>query len=320
MARYGIGGRVMRIAVVGAGGTGGYFGGLLARAGQDVTFIARGAQLDALRTKGLQVKSRQFGTFAVPVKATDNVDEIGPVDLILFCVKAYDTVEAAEAMRPLLGASTMVLSVQNGIDNESRIAAITGKHAVLGAAATVSAQIESPGVIAVTQEPAWIRFGELDGGVSRRTDHLAEIFQAAGFNSDVFPDIRIQMWEKFVFICALSGVTTMMRLPIGPILAHEESRMLFRAVMEEVTAVAHVHGIPLPEDVVDRWFTLSERLNGGVYGSMHTDLVEGRRLELESLNGMVTRLGFAAHVPTPMNFAIYAALKPLADGPFQAPT
>jgi 2-dehydropantoate 2-reductase len=128
------------------------------------------------------------------------------------------------------------------------------------------------------------------------------------------------MWEKFVFICALSGVTTMMRLPIGPILASEESRTFYRMVMDEVAVLAHAHGIPLEDDVVDRWFAMSERLDPGVFGSMHTDLTVGRRLELESLNGMVARLGFAAHVPTPMNFAIYAALKPLADGPVSVHT
>jgi 2-dehydropantoate 2-reductase len=177
----------MRIAVVGTGGTGGYFGGMLARAGYDVTFLARGAQLAALQASGLTVKSRQVGAFSIPVIATDRIEDIGVVDLILFCVKAYDTIPAAEAIQPMVGPQTMVLSVQNGIDNESRIASITGRQHVLGAAATVSAQIESPGVIAVTQEPAWIRFGELDGGLSDRAKRLVDVFNTAGFGAEALP-------------------------------------------------------------------------------------------------------------------------------------
>src|SRR3712207_3604986 len=167
----------MRIGVVGAGGTGGYFGGLLARAGQDVTFIARGAQLEALRARGLTVESTLAGTFTVPVQATDDPGEVGPVDLILFCVKTYDTDNAAESIRPLIRPKTMLLSLQNGIDNEERIARATGHTSGIGAVAYIVSAIKSPGVVAHTAGPGRIIFGELSGDASERTQRLREVRQ-----------------------------------------------------------------------------------------------------------------------------------------------
>src|SRR3712207_2918745 len=180
-----VGGLPMRIAVVGAGGTGGYFGGLLARAGQDVTFIARGAQLEALRTRGLTVESRLAGTFTLPVKATDNPSEVGPVDLVLFCVKTYDVDAAAESIRPLIRPETMVLSLQNGIGNEERIARATGHNSGIGAVAYVVSTIKVPGVVAQTAGPGKIVFGELSGGTSPRTERLHEVLQSAGIVAEL---------------------------------------------------------------------------------------------------------------------------------------
>ena len=304
----------MRIAVVGVGGTGGYFGGLLARAGEDVTFIARGTTLAALRANGLTVESRVEGTFTVPVQATDDPMTVGPVDLVLFCVKSYDTTTAAGQIRPLVGPETVILSVQNGVDNEERIAEVVGPAPVIGGVAGVSAHSAAPGVIVLDQEPGFLRFGELAGGTSPRTERLLEVFERAPFTATLLPDIRVQMWEKFVFICALSGVTSLVRLPVGPILRYPETTQLYRGVMEEVAAVARARGVDLPDERVDEWFRASGEISPMVYGSMYHDLAAGRRLEVEALNGTVVRFGQEHDIPTPLNFAIYAALKPYADG------
>ncbi len=304
----------MRIAVVGVGGTGGYFGGLLARAGKDVTFIARGATLAALRASGLTVESRVEGTFTVPVQATDDPTTVGPVDLVLFCVKSYDTTTAAGQICPLIGPETVILSVQNGIDNEERIAEVVGPAPVIGGIAGVSAHSAAPGVIVLDQEPGFLRFGELAGGTSPRTERLLEVFERAPFTATLLPDIRIQMWEKFVFICALSGVTSLVRLPVGPILRYPETTQLYRGVMEEVAAIGRARGVDLPDERVDEWFRASGEISPMVYGSMYHDLAAGRRLEVEALNGTVVRFGEEHDIPTPLNFAIYGALKPYADG------
>src|SRR5918998_6261659 len=205
----------MRIAVVGAGGTGGYFGGLLAQAGQDVTFIARGAHLKALRAQGLTVESKLAGTFTVPVQATNAPREIAPVELILFCVKTYDTDSAAESIRPLIRPDTVLLSLQNGIDNEERIARVAGHASGIGAVAYVVSAIKAPGVVAQTAGPGKIIFGELSGGESLRTERLRDLLQRARITAEVHPDIRIVLWQRFLFICAFSGVTAVTRLPIG---------------------------------------------------------------------------------------------------------
>src|SRR3712207_4108042 len=186
----------MRIAVMGAGGTGGYFGGLLARAGQDVTFVARGANLEALRVRGLAVESRLAGTFTLPVKATDNPSELDPVDLILFCVKTYDTDAAAESIRRLIHPETMILSLQNGIDNEERIAKATGYTSAIGAVAYIVSTIRTPGVVAQSAGPGKIMLGELGGKTSQRTERLREVLQGAGIATEVHPNFRVAIWQK----------------------------------------------------------------------------------------------------------------------------
>ena len=308
----------MRIAVMGAGGTGGYFGALLARAGEDVTFIARGAHLEAIRTSGLTVKSRLAGDFTLPVKATGDPSEVGPVELVLFCVKAYDTATAAEQIRPLVDPDTVVLSVQNGIENEEQIGRVVGSEPVIGAVSYVSSVIEAPGVIAhLLSVPGRIVFGELAGGMSSRTERLQSTFQRAGITAELRPDIRITLWDKFLFICAINGITALTRLPIGPILACPETKALYQGTMEEVEVVARASGVTLPDECVDQKLAFTTGLESSVRGSMYYDLAAGRRLELEALNGTAVRLGRERGIPTPLNFAIYAALKPYADG---APT
>ena len=304
----------MRIAVMGTGGTGGYFGGLLARAGEEVTFIARGDHLEAIRQNGLAIKSVLAGDFSIPAKATDNTQDIGPVDLVLFCVKAYDNAAAAGQIRPLIGPQTVVLSVQNGIDNEQQIGEVIGAEHILGCVSYVSSIIESPGVNAQTGGPGKIVFGEMQGGTSARTETLQSTLQNSGITAELHADIQVALWQKFLGICGVNGITALTRLPLGEILACEETRNLMRGTMEEVEAVARASGANLPEACVDQSMDLFSSVEPSVRGSMYYDLAAGRRLELDVLNGTLVRLGSEHGIPTPINFAIYAALKPYLDG------
>jgi len=309
----------MRSAVVGVGGTGGYFGGLLARAGEDVTFIARGNNLEALRARGLTVESRLAGTFTVAVRATDDPREVDPVDLVLFCVKTYDTAVAAKSARPLVRPDTMLLSLQNGIDDEERIAQALGHSSGIGAAAYVVSAIKGPGVVAQTAGPGKIVLGELSGGASARTERLREALQVAGIAAEAHPDIRAVLWQKFLFICAFSGVTALTRLPIGTVLADPATRALFRGTSEEVEAIARAIGIGLPDDCVEQALATASAVEPWGRGSLYGDLAGGRRLELEGLNGEVVRRGGELGIETPLNFAIYAALRPYVDGTPEPP-
>ena len=304
----------MRIAVIGAGGTGGYFGGLLARAGEDVTFVARGAQLEALRTRGLTLESRLAGTFAIPVQTTDDPGEIGPVDLVLLCVKTYDTDAAAKSARPLIHPETMLVSLQNGIDNEERIARATGHSSRISAVAYVVSAIKAPGVVAQTAGPGKIVLGELSGGTSTRTERLRDALLGAGIAAELPPDIRVVLWQTFLFICAFSGVTAVTRLPIGTVLADSVTRALFWGTSEEVEAVARAGGIDLPTDCVEQALVTAAAVEPWGRGSLYGDLAGGRRLELEGLNGEVVRRGREHGIETPLNFAIYAALYPYVEG------
>jgi 2-dehydropantoate 2-reductase len=309
----------MRVAVMGTGGTGGFYGGLLARAGEDVTFIARGAHLEAIRARGLTVKSRLAGDFSIPAKATGDPKELGRVDLVLFCVKTYDTESAAALIRPIVGPDTVILSVQNGIDNDERIARVVGQGTATCAAAQVNAHIEAPGVVGQTAGAGRIIFGANAGGLGTRIEELYQRFKDAGIATEIQPDIKVVLWGKFAFICGFSGVTALTRLTAGPILATEETTALFRGTVAEVEAVARSHGVALPAGLVEQWLKVARGLEPWAKGSLAHDLESGRRLELESLNGTVVRLGQSRGVPTPLNFAIYAALKPFVNGPPPAP-
>jgi 2-dehydropantoate 2-reductase len=304
----------MNIAVMGSGGTGGYFGGLLARAGETVTFIARGAHLKAIRKNGLTVKSVLAGDFTVSATATDNPGDIGPVDFVLFCVKAYDNAVAAKQIRPLIGPDTVLLSVQNGIDNEQQIGEVIGPDPIVGCVSYVSSTIESPGVIAQTGGPGTIVLGEMHGGTSARTETLQGTLQNSNITAELHPDIQVALWQKFLGICGVNGVTALTRLPMGEIVACKETHNLLRGTMEEVEAVARASGVNLPEGCVNQSMDLFSSMEPSVRGSMYYDLAAGRRLELEVLNGTVVRLGNEHGIPTPINFAIYAALKPYLDG------
>ena len=304
----------MRIVVIGAGGTGGYFGGLLARAGEDVSFLARGTQLEALRTRGLTVKSRLAGTFSLPVHATSDPQEIGAVDLVLFSVKTYDTEAASAGIGHFIGPETVVLPIQNGIDAAEQLSGEVGAQHIVGGVAYVTSQIESPGVIAQIAGAGSIELGELAGGQSERTQRVQQVLRHAGISAQLPPDIRVTLWEKFLLICAFSGVTALTRLPLRQVFAYQVTSALLKAVLKEGEALARAHGIALPVDIVERSYATLQALEPEAMGSMAFDLLAGRRLEIEALNGTMVRLGKEHGMSLPFNATIYAALKPYANG------
>jgi 2-dehydropantoate 2-reductase len=303
----------MRIAVVGAGGVGGYFGAKLARAGESVVVLARGAHLDAIRRNGLRVRSAIDGDFTAKVEAVDSFAGQPPVDMALFCVKSFDTHTAAETLRPVLGADTGVVSLQNGVDNEAVIDEVLGPGRALGGAAFVFSTIESPGVIAHTLLGR-IVFGELDGRVSARATQLRDALARAGVPVELTTDVQRMLWEKYLLISAQAGTTALTRTPIGVIRDTPETWRLYRRIVEELATVARAAGVALPADVVENIMTGAAKLAPTAYSSLHHDLVHGRRLELEALHGHAVRLGERLGVATPTVFAVYAALKPHAAG------
>lgn len=299
----------MKIAVMGSGGIGGYFGGLLARAGEDVTFIARGAHLEAIRKNGLQVNS-VAGDFHVRAPATHDPAAVGPADLVLFCVKAYDAESAGRHIRPMVGPRTVVLSLLNGVDSQEKLAAILGEEAVMAGVVHILSTISAPGIISQTAGPRSIKFGEKDGRTTARAEKILGVLKGAGVNAALSARIQVDLWEKFLFICAQGGVTALGRLSIGEILACAETAAFYRGVMDEVAAVGRAKGVPLPGDAADRAMAFARGLQPGMRSSLAHDLGQGNRLELETLAGCVVRYGREAGVPTPFNFAIYACLKP----------
>ena len=305
----------MRVAVVGAGGLGGYFGGLLARGGAKVTLVARKAHLRAVRERGLTLKSQLFGEFTVRTEATDDPDAVGAVDLVLFCVKAYDLEEAARQCRGLVRPGTAVIPVQNGIDVVAQLEGIFGEGRILGGLTYVAGQIEAPGVVVQRGTANALIFGQLEGGVSSRVEGIRDFFQAHGMPAELRDDIRLKLWEKFTVICATGGVLAAARLPFGGVFACAETGALMRGVMMEVAALARASGVEMEEGTAGQLFDfLQEKMDPEAKSSQLADLEGGRRLELESLNGAAVRLGEKLGVPTPLNRTLYAVLKPYVEG------
>ena len=303
----------MRIAIMGSGGQGGYYGGMLARAGEDVTFIARGAHLEAIKAHGLTVRTPHAGEFTIDAKATDGPSEIGPVDLVMFCVKTYDTEAAAKQIRSIVGPDTMVACTQNGVDSAERIEPVIGPGRFIPCVNYVNSVIEKPGVIAA-KFTGMTSFGELDGSMTPRIDRVLKSFEHAGINVEFRPDIRSYLWEKFAAFCGFAGVEVLTRLPAGPILECPETNDMWVRALGEVVEVGRAMGVELSDEFQDRIRELVASLPPTHRPSMYYDLNDGKRLELEALNGTVVRLGREHGVDTPMNFAIYAALKPYIDG------
>jgi 2-dehydropantoate 2-reductase len=304
---------VMRVLMLGAGGVGGYFGAKLARAGEDVTFLARGAHLAAMQARGLRVRSATEGEWVVNARAVDDLTGVPPADVVFLTVKANDTEAALERARPAVGPETAVISLQNGVQSAEIIDRLLGPGHAVGGAAYIFAVIEEPGVIA-HRLLGRIAFGELDGRRTPRADRVLAALTKAGVPVDLAPDIRRVMWEKYLLICAQAGMTTLARVPAGVLRAHEPSWAMYRALVEEVAAVGRAEGVALASDAAATIVKAAESLAATAYSSMHHDLVHGKPLELEALHGHVVRLGRRHGVPTPMTFAVYAALLPHAAG------
>jgi len=302
----------MRVLVVGAGGVGGFFGAKLARAGTGVAMLARGPHLEAIRRDGLRVRSAVEGEFVARVEASDRVDP-APVDVVLLCVKSFDTESAVEAIRPAVGPHTAVLSLQNGVDNEEKIDALLGAGHALGGAAYVFAIIEAPGVIA-HRFAGRIVFGEMDGRASERATRLHDAFAAAGVPVELSGDVRRVLWEKYLLISAQAGMTSITRCPTSVVRETLETWTMYRRIVEELSAVARAAGVALAPDVVESIMKQAAAIGGDTYSSLHHDLVTGKRLELEALHGHAVRLGERLGVPVPTIFAVYAALKPHVNG------
>jgi 2-dehydropantoate 2-reductase len=303
----------MRIAVVGAGGVGGYFGAKLARAGESVVMLARGPHLAAIRRDGIRVRSVPEGESVAKVEAVESFAGQPPVDIALFCVKAFDTRSAAEALRPVMGPSTGVVSLQNGVDNEETIDDVLGRGVAVGGAAYVFAGIEAPGVIRHTFAGR-IAFGEMDGRLSDRATRLRDALARAGVPVELVSDIRRVLWEKYLLISAQAGMTALTRCPAGVLRETPESWQMYRRIVEELAALARAAGVTLAADVVDTVMKQAAAIAPGAFSSLHDDLVQGKRLELEALHGHAVRLGERHAVPTPMVLAVYAALKPHVAG------
>ncbi len=304
-----------RFAVMGTGAIGGYFGGRLAAAGYDVGFIARGAQLAALQKDGLQVLSPLGDVTLDTVRASDDTAEIGPVDIVLFMVKLWDTEAAAAQLAPLMGPKTVVVPFQNGIESEARIAAVIGSDRVMPGAAFIPAAIERPGVIRHAGGFARLVFGEVDGSQSPRAESLLEAVGTAGIDAALSPGINDVLWQKFVMLASHAGVSTLARRPSGEILGDTELRATVAAAMAEVVAVGKAEGASFPEDFLDQQMVLLDKFPAEVKPSMLQDFDAGRRIEIEGLSGTVARLAASHGIAVPVHRTIYAALKPYVDGP-----
>ncbi|MEE8560014.1 MAG: 2-dehydropantoate 2-reductase [Alphaproteobacteria bacterium] len=304
----------MKIAVMGAGGVGGYYGARLAAAGEEVAFIARGAHLAAIRARGLRVESARGDVHIHPAFATEDAAEVGPVDVVPFAVKLWDTEAAGAAVRPLLGPGTAVISLQNGVVAEERLSDILGREHVMGGVSIIFSSIVEPGVIRHTGAVARLIFGELDGARSARAEAFLAACRRARLDVRLSTNIEKDLWEKFVYLVALSGLTSLKRSPLGPILEDPESRAMFKAAIAEAVAVARAQGVPLAPDVVETLLAMSEGLPGEVRSSMLDDLERGARLELPWLSGAVVRMGRALGVETPVHNLIVDVLERHAMG------
>jgi 2-dehydropantoate 2-reductase len=293
-----------------AGAVGGYFGARMAAAGHDVFFIARGAHLDAMKKNGLRIESVHGDLHLPKVNVTDDPKNVGPVDIVLFAVKLWDTETAAEAARPLVGPNTRLITFQNGIDSVERIAPIVGAAQTIGGAAYIATVIDNPGVIKQTSNFARMRFGRADKQPDPVLHAFADAAKAAKLDVDLSTDINVELWEKFIFLTAMSGSTTALRSPIGPIRADPELRAFFRALMQEAYAMGKARGVALDPGYVDgRMDFMMNKIEAGMVASMAHDRERGNRIELDWLSGKVRELGRQYSIPTPASDAVYTVLK-----------
>jgi 2-dehydropantoate 2-reductase len=303
----------MRIAIVGSGGVGGYFGGRLAEAGADVTFLARGAHLDAMRARGLRITSPKGDVHLPHVQAAGDTRDIGPVDVVLFAVKLYDTASALAALPPLIGADTIVIPLQNGVDSVSMVERAVGRRHTGGGTCYVSAVIAEPGVIRHTAMDHLI-VGETDGTRSPRLDALEQVCRPAQFRATLSDDVNRDIWTKFVRLSVMSGMTAVTRSPLGVICADPALFDMLKAAVREAEAVARAKGVAVPSTTVDDVAATYAALPPQTRSSMLEDLERGRRLELPWLSGAVVRIAEEVGVPTPIHRFIATVLAPHVNG------
>jgi len=309
----------MKIVVMGSGGVGGFYGGRLAHAGCDVTFIARGKHLAAMREHGLTIESEQQGDIHVPgVHVTDDPSTLEPADIVIIAVKLWDTEAAARAVKPLVGNATAVLSLQNGVIKDDILRREFGSDAVMGGVGYVGTHIARPGVIHQTGTLQRLVFGEYDGRRSTRAEALLAALLRAGIAAELSSDIRRTLWEKYVFLVGLSGTTATMRSTLGPIRSNPRTRAFLLELMRETVTVGRAHRVTLPEDYAEQRLAFADTLASDMTSSLHHDLEHGNRLEVAWLSGGVVELGKAVNVPTPANRAVWDILALYADGRAQA--
>lgn len=308
----------MRIAIVGSGAVGGYFGARLAQSGQDVTFIARGGHLTAIREGGLRVRSPKLGDFTVRANAEEDTSKVGPVDLALFSVKAYDNASALPLLKPLIGQDTVVLTLQNGVDSVDEVGATVGVAHVLGGTTYVATALEEPGLIVQTGVHRSIIFGEVfanRGRITPRVQAIVDVLTPADIQVTAVPDGRVPIWDKFVYLAPFSGFTGAARLPIGAIWKYPHVQEMFYAAAREVAALAKAEGVEISPN---RWDTLREYMDNippTTRSSLLIDLEMGKRIEVEALQGAAVRRGAKHGLAMPIINSLYAVLKPWAEGP-----
>jgi 2-dehydropantoate 2-reductase len=304
----------MKILVMGTGGVGGYFGGLLARAGHDVTFIARGAHLEAMQGRGLAIESVVEPTFTLQVQAHPAPPASVTADLIMFCVKNYDTQEAVKIIGPAVGPDTLILPLQNGVDGADALAAAFGKERVLGGVAYIEVSVREPGVITQRGGARRIIFGEMDGGTSKRCDLLLKEFEAAGWLVEHSAYIKRDLWSKLIFIAPFAGMNTVTGLAAGPLRRAQATRQLLSLAIAEGEAVGNAEGAGLPPDAVDRALATLDAFPATGLTSMYRDRLAGKRLESDVLAGSIVRRGEIHGIPTPVMSMMESLLEPMADG------
>ena len=301
----------MKIAIIGTGGVGGYYGALLAKEGHEVTFFARGEHLRTIQRNGLQIKS-PFGDFNLfPAHATDDPAQIGPVELVLFCVKTYDTEVVAKRIQPILSSSTTVLSLQNGIDAVERIARFTAPHQIIAGATWISTSVEAPGVIKQVSQFRRIVIGELDGSLTPRIQAIYDAFKQTGVTVELSQEIQKILWTKFVFISTASSFGALTRLPLGDWRSLPETRLLVVSLMKEVEAVGRAHGANLDADIIEKTMAFIDSSSPHIKASMQVDVEAGKQFELESIVGAIGKKGRQVGIPTPIADLVYAVLLPV---------
>ncbi|TDI84048.1 MAG: 2-dehydropantoate 2-reductase [Chloroflexi bacterium] len=301
----------MRIAIFGTGGAGGRFGAQLANAGEDVVFIARGEHLHAILTEGLRLKSPEGDILIHPAEASDDPAKVGLVDLVILGVKTWQVIDAAHAMKPMMGQETFVLPLQNGIEAATQLSEVLGAEHVIGGLCATISWIDGPGLIRSMGQVHFVRFGELDDVPSKRTEELRRTFERAGVDVEIPSDIYAALWEKFLFVVSFGGVGAVTRSPIGVIRTVPEARRMLERCMHEIYAVARGHQISLSDGVIEKTMDFVDSLAPGATASLQRDIVDSRPSELEAWNGAVVRSGNEVGVATPLHEFIYHSLLPL---------